>query len=89
MLLGYRGFDAIDQGGCGPTGRSWRCGPCDTTSSLEGFGQAGSTSAIGVEQAALAKNVSAAQSVIMGVATGLTVWALTHFLEKRVLKGRW
>lgn len=79
MLHGFRGFDAFGQPR--PV-----YGPCERESQLEHYGQVAATSGASVADQLFAKNVNAAESIVMGVFTGLTVWALTGFLEKKVLK---
>lgn len=88
-------------GGGGPVQRSWRCGPCERESQLEGYSQYSQVSIPGVDWAAVeaasvtgteASSVGAQsniKSIALGVGTGLAVWIITRMLDKVIFgKGR-
>lgn len=76
-------------GGGGPTQRSWRCGPCERESELEGYGRYGryaqgpeaGGAATAMEESA---GASTTKSIAIGVATGLSVWIVTKLLDKHL-----
>lgn len=75
--------DYTSCGNCGPTAGSGRCIPCERESQLEYFGAAEAAAATSAFS-----NRSAVQSIALGVGTGLTVWAITRFLDRHILRAR-